>query len=93
MKTRDTHHDITTPSSQTYLTKIDHSANQYRYYSLRIDPDLFGRWSLFRQWGRLETKGGSLQIDSFDSEEEAKNYLLKITKQKLKRGYRALTAH
>jgi predicted DNA-binding WGR domain protein len=72
---------------QTYLTKIDSNANQYRYYSLRIDPDLFGRWSLFRQWGRLDYEGGSVRIDSFENEEEAMTRLAKITKQKLRRGY------
>ncbi len=75
-------------TNQTYLTKIDHSTNQYRYYSLRVDPDLFGRWSLFRQWGRLDYEGGSLRMDSFGSEEEALHSLLKITRQKLRRGYR-----
>lgn len=72
---------------QTYLTKIDPNANQYRYYSLRVDPDLFGQWSLFRQWGRLDYEGGSLRIDSFENEEEAMIHLVKITKQKMRRGY------
>ncbi len=72
----------------TYLTKIDPNANQYRYYSLRVDPDFFGRWSLFRQWGRLDDEGGSIQMDSFSSEAEALHRLVKITRQKLKRGYR-----
>ncbi len=72
----------------TYLTKVDPSANQYRYYSLRVDPDLFGRWSLFRQWGRLDYEGGSIRMDSFESEAEAITSLLKITRQKLGRGYR-----
>lgn len=78
---------MTNQPHQTYLTKVDPSANQYRYYSLRVDPDLFGRWSLFRQWGRLETDGGALRMDSFESEEEAINRLIKITRQKIKRGY------
>ena len=72
----------------TYLTKVDPNANQYRYYSLRVDPDFFGRWSLFRQWGRLDDDGGSLRMDSFGSEEEALHRLVTITLQKLKRGYR-----
>ncbi len=76
----------------TCLAKVDPNANQYRYYSLRVDPDLFGRWSLFRQWGSLDYEGGSLRMDSFGSEEEALHSLVKITKKKLKRGYRELTA-
>ena len=73
--------------TNTYLTKIDSNANQYRYYSLRVDPDLFGRWSLVRQWGRLDSDGGVVKMDSFESESEAMNRLVKIKKQKLKRGY------
>jgi predicted DNA-binding WGR domain protein len=73
--------------THAYLTKIDHNANQYRYYSLRIDPDLFGCWSLFREWGRLETDGGTVRIDSFKSEIEAVNRLVRITQQKQKHGY------
>ncbi len=75
-------------TNQTYLTKVDPSTNQYRYYNLRVDPDLFGRWSLFRQWGRLDTQGGALRIESFESEEEAMSRLVKITTQKIRRGYR-----
>ena len=74
------------PSHQTRLTKIDHSENQCRYYSLRIDPDLFGGWTLIRQWGRLDNNGGAIRMDVFDSEEIATNRLTKITQQKRKRG-------
>lgn len=70
-----------------YLTKIDPEANQYRYYSLRVDPDLFGRWSLFRQWGRLDSQGGALRMDSFENEAAAMTCLRRITQQKVKRGY------
>lgn len=73
--------------SYTYLTKIDHQINQNRYYSVRVDPDLFGHWTLFRQWGRIDSEGGVLRMDSFDSELEALAQLSKIVTQKRKRGY------
>ena len=81
--------DDTMPSQshQTRLTKIDYSENQCRYYSLRIDPDLFGGWTLIRQWGRLDKEGGAIRMDSFESEEVATNHLTQITRQKRKRGY------
>lgn len=72
---------------QAYLRKIEHNTNKYRYYSLQIDPDLFGRWSLFREWGRLDDEGGTLRMDSFDNEGEAIAHLKEITRQKRKRGY------
>ena len=72
---------------QTRLTKIDHSINQYRYYSLRVDPDLFGGWTLIRQWGRLDKNGGAIRMECFESEEVATNRLTTISQQKRKRGY------
>jgi predicted DNA-binding WGR domain protein len=73
--------------STIYLLKIDHSTNQYRYYSLRIDPNLFGGWTLIRQWGRLDYDGGRLKMDTFESEKAALDRLTKIVTQKKKRGY------
>jgi len=78
---------MTVAPTHAYLTKVDHDANQYRYYSLRVDPDLLGRWSLFREWGRLDTNGGAVRIESFESEFEAMSRMIKITQQKRKRGY------
>ena len=74
-------------SHHTHLTKIDHSVNQCRYYSLRVDRDLFGGWTLIRQWGRLDKNGGAIRMESFESEEVATNRLIQINQQKRKRGY------
>ena len=79
--------DMTDAPTHAYLTKTDHETNQYRYYSLRVDPDLFGRWSLFRQWGRLDSNGGTVRIESFESECEALSRMVNVTEQKQKRGY------
>jgi hypothetical protein len=35
------------------LHKRDPKRNQYRYYSLDVQPHLFGGWSLIREWGRI----------------------------------------
>ncbi len=72
---------------QTRLTKIDSNINQCRYYSLRVDPDLFGGWTLIRQWGRLDKNGGVIRMECFESEEVATNRLTTISQQKRKRGY------
>lgn len=73
--------------NHTYLTKIVPSKNQQRYYSLRVDPDLFGCWSLVRQWGRLDADGGTLRFDSYPTEDEALRKLDELTIQKQNRGY------
>ena len=70
-----------------YLTRVDASANYYRYYSVRVDPDLFGRWSLIRQWGRLDYDGGAMRIDSFETEALALGKMGEIVGQKRRRGY------
>ena len=70
-----------------YLTRSDSSINKLCYYSLRIDTDLFGRWSLIRQWGRLDASSGALKIDSFETEPEALHIFTNLTKQKLNKGY------
>ena len=70
-----------------YLTRIDPAINNLSYYSLRIDIDLFGRWSLIRQWGRLDANSGALKIDIFETESEALKHLTNLIKQKLNKGY------
>ena len=61
--------------------------NPYRYYSNWIDADLFGGWTLIRQWVRLDADGGQLRFDSFESEKEALSRLSEIVTQKKKRGF------
>ena len=69
-----------------YLIKIDTEKKQRRFYSLHLAPDLFGGWSLIREWGRLGA-GGTLRIDPFTTEQAAKQALEKIEIGKLKKGY------
>jgi hypothetical protein len=38
------------------LRKIDPSCNMRRYYSLSVQPDLFGNACLVREWGRIGTR-------------------------------------
>lgn len=70
-----------------YLTRSNPTINKLCYYSLRIDLDLFGRWSLIRQWGRLDANGGALKIDSFETKTEALYRLTLLIRQKLNKGY------
>ena len=69
-----------------YLIKIDTEKNQRRFYSLHLAPDLFGSWSLIREWGRLGA-GGTVRFDPFSTEQDARGALAKIKDQKLKKGY------
>ena len=39
------------------IERVDAKANMYRFYRLRLMPDLFGGVSLLREWGRIGTQG------------------------------------
>lgn len=40
------------------IERVDPGTNMYRFYRLRLMPDLFGGVSLLREWGRIGTQGG-----------------------------------
>ncbi len=69
-----------------HLQRVNMLKNQYRFYAARIDPDLFGRWSLFREWGRIGS-AGQLRVDSFSTEQEAQAILVQLHRQKIRKGY------
>ena len=39
------------------LRCVDRAANKYRFYSLSVQPTLFGDWILIKQWGRTGCPG------------------------------------
>lgn len=61
-----------------HLKSIDQDKNRYRFYSIVIQPDLFGKFSLIRRWGRIGTKGRSITtiFESFDQVNKEVNRLL-----------------
>jgi len=68
------------------LQKRDPKRNQYRYYLLTVQPNLFGTWSLIREWGRLG-RPGQVKIELCDSLEEATDAFRGKLRQKRQRGY------
>jgi predicted DNA-binding WGR domain protein len=58
-----------------------------RFYRLDIQPDLFGRVMLLKQWGRVGT-GGRMMMESFASEELALAALQRQAERKRRRGYK-----
>lgn len=69
-----------------HLRRIDPTQNMRRYYSLAIQPTLFGGASVIRNWGRIGTNGQSM-METFDEAEEAKIAMVKLQRTKRKRGY------
>lgn len=71
---------------QSYLEKRLPAKNQARFYSLILMPNLFGEWTLYREWGRIGQRG-QIRMDWFTSEDEAIAALVSIETVKIKRGY------
>ena len=71
---------------QSYLEKRDPTKNLARFYSLRVLPNLFGEWSLQREWGRIG-QSGQVRSVYFPSQEEATRAFLKLETAKRRRGY------
>ena len=70
-----------------YLEKHNLEQNQHRFYKLSVQPNLFGTYSLVKEWGRV---GRDLhtQIEFYDKLESAQIALTLKKKAKLWRGYR-----
>ena len=68
------------------LQKHDPARNQYRYYNLDVQPNLFGSWSVIREWGRIGRRGQQ-RVELCDSREEADRVFVAKLRQKRRRGY------
>lgn len=69
-----------------HLRRIDPSQNMRRFYSLSVQPTLFGGASLVRDWGRIGTRGQSM-IETFDTPAEAGDAMKRLERRKRRRGY------
>lgn len=70
----------------TYLEKRDPRKNLARFYHMAVQPNLFGEYTLERQWGRIG-QGGQTRLDWYGTEDEANGALLALETTKRRRGY------
>ena len=68
------------------LTREEPAQNMARFYRLDVQPDLFGGWSLWREWGRIG-RGGTVRRDAFPSQHDAEEARRKLAAAKCRRGY------
>lgn len=68
------------------IERVNPERNMYRYYRLRLLPDLFGGVSLLREWGRIGTQGQH-KIELFTDSGRATDAMLAVYYAKQKRGY------
>lgn len=73
-------------SDSVHLRRIDPAQNMRRFYSLSIQPTLFGGASLIRDWGRIGTRGQTM-METFDSADDADLEFDRLERSKRRRGY------
>lgn len=71
---------------QTYLEKHQLANNVARFYRMSVMPNLFGEWTLYREWGRIG-QGGQVRMDWFSDEGQAIAALVTLETSKRNRGY------
>ena len=79
----------TTHIQSAELVKLVHAKRQARFYRLEIWPDLFGGFSLVREYGRIG-QPGRLRLDPFPEIDIAIRAFSRIVSRKTRRGYAAL---
>ena len=63
-----------------HLRRIDPDRNMARFYTMSVQPTLFGEWALLREWGRIVQR-------RFASEQEAALAMTAHLKARLAHGY------
>lgn len=71
---------------KAHLERRDPSQNIARYYRMSVLPNLFGEWTLRREWGRIG-RGGQVRMDLFQSRDDAESALEILADAKRKRDY------
>jgi predicted DNA-binding WGR domain protein len=71
---------------QTYLEKRQPTKNVARFYRMAVMPNLFGEWTLYREWGRIG-QDGQVRMDWFEDENQAVTALITLETSKRQRGY------
>ena len=72
--------------TDVHLERRDPARNLYRFYRLSLAQNLFGEWSLMREWGRLGSAGHE-KLDLYDTLDAARAALSKKLQEKRGRGY------
>lgn len=63
------------------------ATNQHRFYYVAVWPDLFGGFSLVREWGRIG-QPGTLRLDPYPDASGAEAAFRRLLHRKRTRGYR-----
>jgi predicted DNA-binding WGR domain protein len=73
------------------MTNIDPAKNKWRFYTVLIGRNLFGDWSITREYGRIGSPG-RIAVESFATEQEARQAEQKRIRLRLRHGYSQVAA-
>lgn len=68
------------------LRRVEPALNMKRFYTLTLQPTLFGEVTLIRRWGRIGTHGQSL-TETFPDGPTAVRAFTRLARSKQARGY------
>lgn len=74
--------------NDVYLTRVEPAKNMARYYAMSLQPNLFGEWSLVREWGRIG-RGGQVKTMPYPDAATANCALRALQDAKQRKGYRS----
>ena len=80
-----------TAADRFYLRRIA-PPNCCRFYQATVQRDLFGAWTVIREWGRIGSPG-RVRIDAYASRDQAVLALGRLHQAKCRRGYDPLGQH
>ncbi|WFU05889.1 WGR domain-containing protein (plasmid) [Rhizobium sp. CB3171] len=74
---------------ELHLRRSDPAQNVRRFYTLAIQPNLFGGVAVVRHWGRIGTNGQE-KIETYDEPQAAEAAYGRLERVKRRRGYKEL---
>ena len=74
------------PSYPLSPERYDPAHRIHQYYRLTVQPNLFGAWSLLREWGRIG-RPSQMQADLYVSLEATQEAFRRKEREKRRRGY------
>lgn len=72
-----------------YMQRPAEDGGAPRFYHLFLEGDLFGGWSLVKEWG-IQGASGRVQRQHFEEHEHAEKALQLARDNQLQRGYRVV---
>ena len=70
----------------TTIRRIDPARNMARFYTIGLQADLLGGWSVIREWGRIG-RVGRVKIDAHADLADAEAAAQRLEARKRRRGY------